>query len=192
MEFAWLPALQGTDTAWQAWLVQALVELALRLAGVILVVVVSLAVASRVRAAVQKSLFRTYADPNIVILVGRLTGIGVLTLGAITVLGILGISWTALVAVIGALSLAISLAVQDVLKSFVAGLYLLIERPFRVGDTIKVKDFAGRVEGVGIRTTVLRTENGEQVVLPNATVFAEVLVNKGVGERGGVEVVREG
>ena len=68
---------------------------------------------------------------------------------------------------------------QDVLKNVFAGIYLLIERPFRPGDTIKVRDFVGRVETVDLRTTTLRSD-GEIVYVPNAILFSEVLVNRGL------------
>jgi small conductance mechanosensitive channel len=95
----------------------------------------------------------------------------------LVVLGILGVNPTGLVAVAGAVGLAFSLAIQDILKNFFSGVYLLLERPFRVGDTIRVKDQQGVVENVGVRTTVLRTQDNVQVLVPNATIFGEVVTN---------------
>jgi small-conductance mechanosensitive channel len=94
------------------------------------------------------------------------------------VLGILGVNPTGLVAVAGAVGLAFSLAMQDILKNFFSGIYLLLERPFRVGDTISVKDQTGVVENIGVRTTQLRTLDNVQVLVPNATVFSEVVANR--------------
>jgi small-conductance mechanosensitive channel len=93
------------------------------------------------------------------------------------VLGILGVNPTGLVAIAGAFAVAFSLAIQDILKNFFSGIYLLLERPFRVGDTIRVKDQTGVVENIGIRTTQLRTVENVQVLVPNATVFSEVVSN---------------
>ncbi len=84
----------------------------------------------------------------------------------------------ALVAGIGVLGLAASLALQDILKSFCAGVYLLFERPFHLGDEIKIKDFRGRVVDIGIRTTVLHTADNMEVVVPNSVVLADVVVNR--------------
>ena len=91
---------------------------------------------------------------------------------ALIVLGMLGVNPTGLVAVLGAVGLAFSLAIQDILKNFFSGVYLLLERPFRVGDTIKVKDQQGVVENIGVRTTQLRTADNIQVLVPNAMVFS--------------------
>ncbi|HEU0168992.1 MAG TPA: mechanosensitive ion channel domain-containing protein, partial [Chloroflexota bacterium] len=79
---------------------------------------------------------------------------------------------------LGAMSLAITFAVQDVLKNLVAGLYLLWEHPFEIGDAIKVKDVTGSVEDIQIRTTILRAENGQLIVVPNGVLFTEIVINR--------------
>jgi small-conductance mechanosensitive channel len=100
---------------------------------------------------------------------------GVLT--ALIVLGILGVNPTSLVTIVGAVGLAFSLATQDILKNFFSGVYLLLERPFRVGDTIRIKEQQGVVENIGVRTTLLRTPENVQVLVPNVMVFTEVVTN---------------
>ena len=100
-----------------------------------------------------------------------------MVLTTLIVLGILGVNSTGLVTVAGAVGLAFSLAIQDILKNFFSGVYLLLERPFRVGDTIRVKEHQGVVENIGVRTTELRTPENVQVLVPNAVVFAEVVTN---------------
>jgi small conductance mechanosensitive channel len=111
------------------------------------------------------------------ILVKRGLVISFIIMTVLFVLGMLGVSTAGLVTVFGAVGLAFSLAIQDILKNFFAGLYLLLERPFRVGDTIRVKDQQGVVENIGVRTTLLRTADNVQVLVPNAVVFAEVVTN---------------
>jgi len=135
-------------------------------------------VARRLRALATLAAGRTRADASTSLLIGRLTELATLTVGGLIVLSVLGVQIAALVAVLGAASLGITFATQDVLKNFVAGLYLLMERPFRIGQEVKVKDHVGRVEHVGIRTIVLRTEENTQVVIPNSLVFTEVIVNR--------------
>jgi small conductance mechanosensitive channel len=120
---------------------------------------------------------RARVDTGTQILIKRGISIGYVVLTALFVLGILGVNPTGLVAVAGAVGLAFSLAIQDILKNFFSGVYLLLERPFRVGDTIKVKDQQGVVENIGVRTTMLRTDDNVQVLVPNAVVFNEVVTN---------------
>lgn len=145
----------------------------------LVVILVALLLARLARSATLKALERTKADPWTAHLIGRLAFLGVLTLGLLTALGAFGIAWTTVLALAGVLGLAVSLAVQDVLKNFVAGVYLLVERPFRVGEQIKVKEFVGRVETIDVRTTALRTGEGELVLVPNAILFAEIILNRG-------------
>ncbi|MHB8718577.1 MAG: mechanosensitive ion channel family protein [Candidatus Dormibacteria bacterium] len=77
----------------------------------------------------------------------------------------------------GLASLAIGLAFQDLLRNILAGIWLLVERPFRIGDLITVSDTTGVVQTITLRTTALRTGDGRLAVMPNLTVFSGVVVN---------------
>ena len=77
----------------------------------------------------------------------------------------------------GLASLAIGLAFQDVLRNVLAGIWLLLERPFKIGDVIAVGDVAGVVQTITLRTTALRTGDGRLAVMPNLTVFSGVVIN---------------
>jgi small-conductance mechanosensitive channel len=126
----------------------------------------------------QRALERSRAHVNARLLIGRLIHFGLLLAGGAWALSILGVQLTALVAVLGAAALAVSLALQDVLKNLVAGLYILVERPFAIGEQIEFKTYSGTVESIELRTTALRTEAGQRVMIPNAMLFAEALVNR--------------
>src|ERR1035437_1405944 len=77
----------------------------------------------------------------------------------------------------GLASLAIGLAFQDVLRNILAGIWLLVERPFRIGDAISVADVVGVVQTITLRTTAMRTGDGRLAILPNLTVFSGVVIN---------------
>jgi small-conductance mechanosensitive channel len=130
--------------------------------------------------ATRRGLTRTRANANARLLVDRLVQFTFLIAAGAWALSILGVELTALVAVVGAAALAVSLALQDVLKNLVAGLYILVERPFTIGDHIEFKTFTGTVETIELRTTALRTTAGQRVVIPNAMLFADALVNRSV------------
>jgi small conductance mechanosensitive channel len=149
----------------------------------LVVLLAALLLARLARSATLHALERTRADRWTAHLVGRLAFLGVFLIGFLMALGAFGIAWTTVVALAGVFGLAASLALQDVLKNFVAGIYLLVERPFRVGEEIKVKDFVGRVETIDVRTTALRTADGELAMVPNAILFAEIIVNRGARGR---------
>jgi small-conductance mechanosensitive channel len=126
----------------------------------------------------DRAVFRTSADPSIRILAGRLVYGAVIALGIMWILSLVGVSQAAILATFGALGLALSLALQDILKNFFAGLYLLFERPFLIGDEIQIREHVGRVEDVGFRTMCIRTEDNDLLVIPNAIVFAEIVANR--------------
>lgn len=120
---------------------------------------------------------------NVAILLARLLWIGVWTLGFAGILFVFGVGLTPLAAVIGVVGLAASLALQQVLQNLVAGVYLLAERPFHIGDLIAVVGPAGvnhegTVEDIQMRTTHLRNRRDELILVPNASIFAGVVTNR--------------
>lgn len=89
-----------------------------------------------------------------------------------------------IIGLLGLGSVAIGFAFQDIFKNFLAGILLLIQEPFSIGDQIIVSDFEGTVEEIALRSTQIRTYQGELVVVPNSIVFASpVTVNTGKPQR---------
>lgn len=76
-----------------------------------------------------------------------------------------------IIGLLGLGSVAIGFAFQDIFKNFLAGVLLLLNEPFRLHDQIIVNDFEGTVEEITIRSTQIRTYQGERVVIPNSIVF---------------------
>jgi small-conductance mechanosensitive channel len=171
---------QVSDTAEELWNGPGsqIVEALLLLLQVLAVIAVGAIVARFAKRRMTTSLSGTALDPNLVVLFANFTVVGIYALAISIVLALFGANWSGFLAVIGAGTIAIGLSLQDVLRSYVAGVYLLLERPFAVGDRIRVKDVDGVVEGVELRTTILRTADGEQVTVPNATIFLEVVTNR--------------
>jgi len=109
---------------------------------------------------------------------GRATFIGVLLAAGLLALGVAGVHVAALATLMGALGLAVSLSLQDVAKNVVAGLYLLMERPFESGDQVTVQSFSGQVEGIDLRTTTLTADDGRQVIVPNTVVLSQIVLKQ--------------
>ncbi|MGJ3250304.1 MAG: mechanosensitive ion channel family protein [Elainellaceae cyanobacterium] len=76
-----------------------------------------------------------------------------------------------LIGLLGLGSVAVGFAFQDIFKNFLAGILLLLNEPFKLNDQIIVEDYEGTVEAINIRSTAIRTYQGEQVVIPNSIVF---------------------
>ena len=144
----------------------------------LIVTLVTLYLARRIRSWVSRLLGRSRLNPNLIALAGNGAFLLVLSLGVTTLLRVFGAGWTPLPASLSAATVAVGLALQDLLRNVGAGIYILIERPFKIGDRIDVKGITGEVEGIDFRTTVLRTDEGLQVLVPNAIVFTEIVTNR--------------
>ncbi len=131
------------------------------------------------RGSVRKLVNRTSRNANLPILLSNLVYVALLVVAVLAILSIYtGAGLSTLITLFGLVSLAISLSIQDILKNFVSGIYLLLEQPFSIGDRIKVRDVEGQVENIEIRTTQLHTDDGVQVFIPNSIVFAEIVTNR--------------
>ncbi|MFT4041514.1 MAG: mechanosensitive ion channel [Thermomicrobiales bacterium] len=94
-----------------------------------------------------------------------------------TVLVLWGVTWSTIAAGIGLSTLAIALGMQDVLKSLAGGVVILLERPFQIGDRIRIKDLTGDVVDVRARHIVLRMDDGHVAMAPNGLLFNETYEN---------------
>ncbi len=130
------------------------------------------------RRRVERTLSARSFGRNGAILVGRLTAFAIYSIAAVAILASLGVSGTGLLTFLGAGTVALGLSLQDVLKNFFSGVFLLMERPFRVGDFIRVRDVEGEVQGIDVRTTLVRINDGSLVMIPNSLVFTEMLTNR--------------
>lgn len=107
-------------------------------------------------------------------------GLAIVLAGLFAALEILGVARAVLsvVGLAGAVALALSFAFRDFAENFIASLLLGIRRPFGVGDVLEVAGFMGVVRALNTRATVLVTAEGNQVRIPNAMVFKNVMVNR--------------
>ena len=90
-----------------------------------------------------------------------------------------GVNITALLAGLGVGGVSVALALQNVLGDLFASLSIALDKPFVVGDTLNIDTFTGAVEHIGIKTTRLRSESGEQIILSNADVLKSRVRNFG-------------
>ena len=92
-------------------------------------------------------------------------------------LAIWGMTWNNLITALSIGTIAIAFGFQDFLRSIVGGILILTEQPFLTGDRIKVRDVEGDVEKIDLRTTVIRSANGDRIAVPNALMFSDPIVN---------------
>lgn len=120
---------------------------------------------------------RTIKSTSLQLLLKKLCRIGVWVVGILLacILAFPGFELGDIVATLGIGSVAVGFAFQDIFKNFLAGIILLVEEPFRIGDEVEINSYKGKVENISIRTTKIRTYQGERVLLPNSTVFTDAV-----------------
>ncbi|WP_207461151.1 mechanosensitive ion channel family protein [Azospirillum sp. SYSU D00513] len=145
----------------------------------LVVFVVFLLVARVARAAITR-LVGHHGSLALQQVLGRLTQGGILVVGGFVALTILVPTLTAgsLIQLLGISGVAIGFAFKDILQNFLAGILILLSRPFRIGDQIVFGSYEGTVEDIQTRATILRTYDDRRAVIPNAKLFTDsVLVN---------------
>ncbi len=107
----------------------------------------------------------------------------------IAALAQVGIQTTSLIAILGAASLAIGLALQGSLANFAAGVLLIIFKPFKVGDYVECGGTAGAVEEIQIFTTQLKTPDNKKIIVPNSKVLGDTITNYSAKETRRVDLL---
>src|SRR5438270_1938315 len=149
-----------------------------KVAVAILILVAFYLLARLVRLLASKELRRVKADPQVALLVNRIVFLTALVIGVVTAFSELFGSPALVFGGFGFLVLAFRLAFQDILKNFIALLFMLREPSFRLGDEITVDNHTGIVENIEMRATTLRTSDGEQVITPNSLVYTGTIINR--------------
>ncbi len=157
------------------------------LIGTTLILVLGIGVARTLQRLTIHNLGENRIDVNIRTLIGRIFYFMVLVFTFFWILSIWNVSLTFPVAAVGVVTVAIGVSLQDILKDLVAGVYILAERPFRIGDqisTFTTISYIGNVQDIQLRATKLRLVSGEEVTIPNSLVFGSIVVNNSFyGER---------
>lgn len=131
---------------------------------------------------VERSLFAGFSklqhfDATLARFLSSAVRYAILILVIVMVLGQFGVQTASIIAAIGAVGLAIGLALQGTLQNIAAGLMLLFLRPFRIGESIKVGSVDGTVEEIGLFATRLRSAEGTYILAPNSKLWNEPIFN---------------
>ena len=157
------------------------------LAGVVFVAFV---IAARfVAQQVAESLRRRGIRENVVITGSRVTTVALIAIGGLFAFGIAVRSDNVTILGVVAAVIITSFGAQDLLKDYVSGYYLLLERNIKIGDRISLELGSGTVAEVRLRVTILRNEAGDVVVVPNSQLFTRPVTihAKPAGSADGVE-----
>jgi len=168
------------DVAMVAKLTQVAGDFAVNLT-IALVIMVATVFASRwASSATRKGLGRVRGfrhDPTVLSFAVQVVRVIVFLIGFIAVLQRLGVQTTSIIAVLGAASLAVGLALQGTLSNVAAGMMLLILRPYRVGDLVNINGNIGKVQRLDLFFTQISDANNVKIMAPNGKVFGDVILN---------------
>lgn len=170
-----LELIQQKLYAWMKELVRMLPNLAL--AAVVLVI--GFYLSKQVRRLAIKTIDRFSHGAvitNLLSSVIYIICIGITLFAALSILR-LDKAVTSILAGAGIAGLALAFAFQDIAANFMSGILIIIRKPFRVGDIVKLKDYMGKVQSINLRDTVLITFQGQMVIMPNKEVQQNPIEN---------------
>jgi len=125
----------------------------------------------------RKLLVRAKMDEILINFVCSIASTALILFVIIAALQQLGVDTTSLVALLGAAGIAVGLALKDSLANFAAGVMLIIFRPFKAGDYVEAGGTAGTVEKISIFSTIMRTPDNREVIVPNGSIYGGLITN---------------
>jgi len=180
-EFDWAGLLETGKTSG--------VEFGLKILVAIIIFYVGRIVARMLTSTLHKVMQRQEVDKILETFVCNLVYWLVMLFVIIASINHVGIETTSLIAVMGAAGLAVGLALQGSLSNFAAGVLIVIFRPYRVGDYIEAAGVAGTVLQVQILTTMMKTPDNKEIIVPNSQIMGSIITNYSANETRRVDMV---
>jgi small-conductance mechanosensitive channel len=159
----------------EQWAIQ-IINTIPRLLAALVIFLISIYVARVLRNLLKKVLEKRNAPVHITKLLIQTVYWAMLVIGLLTALERI-FDVTAFLAGLGILGLTIGFALQDVMKNLAAGIILLIQKPFSLGDEINIEGFDGTILSIDLRATEIETFDGRLVTIPNAAMLTSAIVN---------------
>jgi len=165
------------------------VDLAINVAIAIAIFYVGKLVVSLIVRGMRKVMRRQEVDQTLETFVCNLVRIILMAVVIIAAIGQIGIQTTSFIAIFGAAGLAVGLALQGSLSNFAAGVLIVLFRPYKVGDFVEAAGIAGVVEQVQILTTILKTGDNKQIIVPNGQIMDSIITNYSANDKRRVDMV---
>jgi small conductance mechanosensitive channel len=137
----------------------------------------------------RKVMQKQEVDKTLETFICNLVRVALLVVVVIAAIGALGVETTSFIAIFGAAGLAVGLALQGSLSNFAAGVLIVLFRPYRVGDFIEAAGISGSVVQVQILTTILKTPDNKQIIVPNSQVMDSIITNYSANDTRRVDMV---
>jgi small conductance mechanosensitive channel len=138
---------------------------------------------------IRKGMQKNNVEKTLETFVCNLVNSALLIVVIIAAIGQVGIQTTSFIAIFGAAGLAIGLALQGSLSNFASGVLIVLFRPYKVGDFVEAAGIAGVVEQVQIMTTIFKTGDNKQVIVPNSQIMDSIITNYSANDTRRVDMV---
>lgn len=148
-----------------------------KLALAVLTLIIGFWLANWVARLIAAALRRKNVEPTVIPFLSSIASVLLKVMVLISVAGMFGVETTSFVALLGAGSLAVGLALQGSLGHFASGVLLLVFRPYKVGDLVNIAGFTGEVESIQVFNTVLKTLDNKRIIVPNGAVTSGAITN---------------
>lgn len=158
-------------------LLEMVADFAFHAIAAILIVIIGRIVSQFITRLIKRLMRHRHVEETVVIFVGNIINILFLLIVLIAALGQLGVQTASLLALLGAGSLAIGLALQGSLSSMAAGVMIIISRPYRLTDVVEVAGVSGKVWEINLSSTTLITPENKTVIIPNNKIASEKIIN---------------
>ncbi len=149
----------------------------IKVIGVVVAVVVGWMVAGGVSKRMASAIESRGIDRTVSRFLANIVRWGIIVVVVVGCLGVFGIETTSFAAVLASAGLAIGLAFQGTLSNFAAGIMLVVFRPFKSGDVVKVAGVVGACEEIELFTTILKTPDARRIIIPNGQIIGAIIEN---------------
>ncbi len=138
---------------------------------------------------ISKVMTNQAVDKTLKTFICNFVQISLMVVVVIASIGALGVETTSFIAIVGTAGLAVGLALQGSLSNFASGVLIVLFRPYRVGDFIEAAGIMGSVDQVQILTTILKTGDNKQIIVPNSQIMDSIITNYSANDTRRVDMV---
>jgi len=149
----------------------------IQILAAIVILLVGRFVAGQVRRGIKRVMDARGVDPSLSGFVGSLAYFAIMAFTVIAVIGRFGVQTASFVAILGAASFAIGMALQGTLANFASGVMILLFRPFTTGDVIEAAGVKGSVKDIQIFSTTINTPDNVKIIVPNGQLYGGIIKN---------------
>ena len=160
-----------------------------RLIGAILTLAIGWWIIKIIQKTLRNSFEKREMEPSLRGFLNSLIGVLLKIMLFITVVGMMGVEMTSFIAVLGAVALAIGMALSGTLQNFAGGVMILLFKPFKTGDYIQAQGHSGTVNEIQIFNTILKTPDNKTIIIPNGGLSTNSMTNYSAEPRRRVDFV---